>query len=155
MMEDAIRKVFENVVARVRENGFTVLAQLGSEDEPGFAYTVGLSCTLAALPELIIMGLAPPIAQRALSIIAERLRAGEELPIDTDIQGVFSNKLPVRLRTIAPDRFIEYGLWAQLYRKDVAQLGDLPRTLQVLWPNGKGQFPGDPAYKLRRLQPLL
>lgn len=121
------------------------------DDEPPFAYTVGLHRSFGH-PELIILGLDHSVMGRLLNICGDRIKAGETLPVDMPILGIigqYAVKLrPVRRRASYKEH-LGYAIW--FYD------GHEFPVLQLVWPDKNGRFPGEKgaAESLRKVQPLL
>jgi hypothetical protein len=120
------------------------------EDEPTFAYTVGLQ-RLFKHPELILVGLPHETAGGILNLIGERIRAGERFDGGSIVEGVLQNDIALRLRAVtsreAYREHVGYALW--FYG------GDWFPLLQCLWPDKGARYPGDDGFALNDLQPLL
>ena len=144
--EDAIREA-------VDEHGWFVAKIPAGEadDEPPFAYTVGLHKTFG-FPELIVVGLRLEIMHAMLNEFGERLKAGEKLPIDGAVADIIDG-FDVRLRPVKDEKsykeHVGYAIW---FNGGL----DFP-LLQLVWPDKKGKFPGDKgaASVLKKQQPLV
>jgi hypothetical protein len=144
--EDVIRET-------VAAHGWSVqLIPAGArDDEPPFAYTVGLFRTLGHA-ELIVVGLRHELMHAMLNNLGERARDGGPLPVDAPIAGVIEGH-DVRLRPVrAAESYrdhVGYAMWFNGGR-------EFP-LLQVVWPDADGRFPGEPGAddRLAAQQPLL
>jgi hypothetical protein len=129
----------------VAEHGHAV-QQVAPDEGLGWSYTIGLHA--AGLPELIIMGgLALDGQRRTLNGLAERMRAGESLPIGE------------RDPTVLKGFDVTYVEVADTTTEDFAialRLQSDFRALQVVWPDLENRFPWDPGYSFPPdEQPLL
>lgn len=111
-----------------------------------FAYTVGLAARPALSYELALSGFSAELACAVLNNTAARLITGgiepdEGLALDDVIEGY-----EVRLRLV-DDVSDFHGM------REV--LGEQPAVWQVLWPDARGRFPGDPGHRDEPTQHLL
>lgn len=128
------------IIDAVARCGWAVeLIAAGDEaSQPAFAYTVGLHKSFHA-PELIVVGLTHQAMGGILNELGERIKAGETLPLGEDVSGILEG-YPVRLRQVQdPESYREHVGYALWFNKGY----DFP-LLQVLWPDRRGRFPGDP-----------
>lgn len=137
----------------VAEIGWSVEAiEAGrGEDEPPFAYTVGLHKSFSH-PELIVVGLPPDVAIGVLNGCGERVKEGLPLPVAERIGGILEG-YDVTFRPVRDEeRYREHVGYAIWFNKGTA----FP-LLQLLWPDKDGRFPGDPgaATFMAKRQPLL
>jgi hypothetical protein len=125
--------------------------EAASEDEPAFAYTVGLYENYRQ-PEVIVFGLDVTLMQEILNGCGRRVKAGHALPLDAPFPDVLEDH-DVRFRVVrgkeSYDKHLGYAIW--FYRGH-----DFP-VVQLVWPTRSGQWPDDPAAPefLHKLQPLL
>jgi hypothetical protein len=136
----------------VEDPGWAVqLVSDGDDDEPAFAYTIGLYRNFGH-PEIIIIGLRLPVMNALLNVCGDRIKAGETLPIHTPFSGVLDD-YDVKLGQVrAPasyDEHLGYAIWFYNGR-------EFP-VVQLVWPDKTGRFPGEDgvAESVRKLQPLL
>ncbi|MDC0747622.1 DUF4262 domain-containing protein [Polyangium mundeleinium] len=138
---------------RVQAHGWHIIHVGRSvEDDsegPDWSYSIGLFHTFGH-PELIVVGLPWSTAEAVINDIGSRVRAGQRFDhgmIDSD---VLENR-DVRFVTMRTDAYrahLGYAIW--FYR------GVEFPVLQVVWPDGVGRFPWDPAYALDdSIQPIL
>jgi hypothetical protein len=112
------------------------------EPDPGmiaspFAYSVGLFYTLGH-PEIVITGLRQRTAGRVINNIGSRVKAGETFKPSTPYEGLIEN-YKVLFRAVsetAYPQYLGYAMW--FYRCISSQFP----TLQMLWPDRSGKFPG-------------
>ncbi len=135
----------------VRDHGWAVQIIPDDDEGPGFAYTVGLHANYGH-PELIIFGQPQDVMHALLNSCGDRVKSGEKLPLDRRLADILDG-CDVEFREVKePSSFKEhvgYALW--FYE------GSPFRLLQLVWPDKKNRFPGEPgaaAYLLTR-QPLL
>lgn len=104
-----------------------------------FVHTVGRA--RSGVPELIVTGCAD--LQRAMDLIADvvafearsgPLQDGQQLSLD-------QARVALLLRDVSTP-FVREKRVAQA----ASRYGSGIRVLQVVWPDGQGHFPGDPAY---------
>ena len=136
----------------VEEHGWAVqLISAGDENEPAFAYTIGLFKNWNH-PELIVLGLRLELMHSMVNEIGARVKAGARFTAGDSLQDV-SGGYDVRLRAVQDERsyraHVGYARW--FYSGAPFPL------LQVVWPDRGGHFPGEPGAvdSLRDQQPLL
>lgn len=130
----------EKAQALIDEHGWLVQTVMG---RALVSYTVGLQAT-HALPELVVTGLDQQTGHHILNVLAKRLSLGElELNECKQVESVFEG-FNARLRQVEPAQ-------AELLR--IAVLFSpgqrVPPMWQVLWPDPKGRFPGEPDVEER------
>lgn len=146
--ESGIAGWYGGIATTIAQYGHQLISVFATPDDPGppFTYTIGLSQKYGT--ELIIFGLRPEFAARALNTIAERLKtetieAGAQMDIDFTFPLMFK---------IADERARGYVCQAdQYYERDVP-------VLQVVLPDKNGKYPGDLEYDVEYMgprQPLL
>jgi hypothetical protein len=140
------------ILHHVKVTGWSVQGvEAASEDEPAFAYTVGLYENYRQ-PEVIVFGLDVTLMQEILNDCGRRVKAGHGLPLDAPFPDVLEDH-DVRFRVVrgkeSYDKHLGYAIW--FYRGH-----DFP-VVQLVWPTRSGQWPDDPAAPefLHKLQPLL
>lgn len=120
----------------VESPGWSVQLVPAGEDEPAFAYTIGLFHSFDQ-PELLIVGLELELMQVLLNSLAQRMKEGELFSAGTRVEGVIVGA-PVRLRAVRGKKTFReslgYARW--FYGKKTFPV------LQVLWPDRRGRFPG-------------
>lgn len=141
----------EFIQSAVRGHGWAVQLIAPGDDEPGFAYTVGLFRSFGH-PELIVFGLPDEVAHAVLNEFGERARAGAELRSGDRIPEVLEH-YDVLVRGV---RHAESFRCHVGYALSFYQGAEFP-LLQVVWPDKEGRFPGDAdaAEFLAASQPLL
>lgn len=132
----------QHCIELIAEHGWMIQGIFPSAGEEGapFAYTVGL--TVAGLPELVISGLPADVAHQLLNAAARKSLA-EEFRVGRLVTGVAS----VDFRVVeAPAA--EVNMAWHLYP------GKPVRSLQLVWPDRDGNYPGDPGWSLGDAQPV-
>ncbi|AYQ28874.1 MULTISPECIES: DUF4262 domain-containing protein [unclassified Polaromonas] len=120
-----------------------------SDEEPPFAYTVGLWQTQRH-PELIIFGLPQQVMANILNAVVTKMKnsATRELPRShQDIGGSYGIQVMAANKAHL-DRYFGFALGFYEERFPIAQ---------IVWPDREGRFPGDPDYdkSYEDLQPIL
>lgn len=119
----------------IRKYGWAVTAVFGEEEEPPFAYAVGLSGF--DHPELLVVGLPEGAAGRVLNDYGERVRAGQRLvPGERRVDPVAG--LPLKLIEVTD------SLAAGLLDANALYQGESGRpvpALQIVVSDGDGRFP--------------
>lgn len=129
----------------IAAHGWAVVTVTGWDGEASFTFTAGL--TERDLPELVVYGLAAPVAAYALDELARRLVAGED-PADGELLTELVGEVPVQLR--AATRVLDrLGAAFELYGEERV------RVRQLVVPDLDGRWPWETGYDLFRLQPLL
>lgn len=115
---------------------------------PSFGYTVGL--TNDDLPEILVYGIPPEIAQPLLNHLARDARERGGLPLNQDLDDYLQG-FPVRLQPI-PARNIQ----AEHFGVGLAFFPHL-NAVQLVWPDQDGVWPWSPQARERfkRAQPLI
>lgn len=130
-----IARHLRNVREKIMKHGWMVQGVFGDEGGPGFAYTIGL--TEAGLPELLISGnLDNQVAMQLLNAAAALHVANEFQPGDeiSDIANVV-----FRVVACKPDAPVQQAL--NYYHDPKGSKGTV-RTLQLVWPDDNGLYPG-------------
>lgn len=133
---DRIDAYRQRIASLVAEHGHMIQ---GVMTDPPFAYTAGLYRT-HALPEIVVMGLAPQIAHTILNDVARQMKAGGLTPLGgVDFDEVFAGA-PARFRLLGAREVDEHlAIAAAVNGRD-----DFP-AWQLIWPDPQGRFPGDPG----------
>jgi Domain of unknown function (DUF4262) len=134
-------RIMAQLQAMIDQHRWAVQAVLGDGPaHPPFAYTVGL--TALDHPELIVSGLDYIAAGHLLNELAERVTAGEQLQDGDwlpDLAGLPRVAL-VELSGRASQKFL---VFANAYYEYVRHRP--VRALQVVWSDGSGAMPWEPA----------
>jgi uncharacterized protein DUF4262 len=139
-----------NLAWQVQEHGWSVVAVAAEQEQPGWAYTVGMRHSLDS-PEVCMFGLRGRDMHAWLNTAGEQVRAGQPLCAGEERLGVLDG-FPVVVRPVHSSWFAElFGLAADFYR------GTPPSVTQLIWPDRHGVFPWDPAAgeRCRTHQPWL
>lgn len=135
--------------------GWMIIAVMGDESSPPFAYSVGLWHRFA-LPEVIMFGLPPEVAQSLLNDLGRRASEGERYGRDHYVHDMIEGGHRLRVDPIGPDATRHYlrvaGWFNQLFHADES----FP-AVQCVWPDKRGILPGERHHngRLDHTQPLL
>lgn len=120
------------------------------DDQPAFAYTVGL-WQKHRQPELIIFGLGGETMGNILMRIASMVREeGLDLTTDLKLQGV-GGRFGIEVTPACKSHLSRYfGFGLGFYEEEFP-------IAQVVWPDSKGRFPRERKYnrEYAKLQPIL
>jgi hypothetical protein len=143
--DDGDRKV----LADVARHGWAVLMIEEDDEGPAFAFSVGLFQTFGH-PELLILGLAPPVAQPLVNALGEAIRSGRRFEAGGRCEGVAS--VPLALVAVDERHYRDYLGYARWFYGG----GAFP-VLQCVWPDKKGAFPWEVGFDGRffRAQRIL
>lgn len=136
----------------VEEQGWCAEPVAGSDDppRPPYTYTYGFEESYGH-PEVVIFGLQPVAARGLMTMMAEYLEAGGELPVG-EFRGLLDNDLRAAILPILLDDHLDLfdGLTAYY-------AGTNYRVRQFLWPDRQGLLPWDEGYdeRLRLAQPVI
>lgn len=139
--DDFDRKLLADI-ARV---GWSVLGIEADEDGPDFAYSLGIFHTLAA-PEILIMGLKMPTAQRLINDMGDAIRSGRSFEAGRQYDDI-AEGLPLAFVAVSRALYREYVGYARWFYGG----SEFP-LLQCVWPDKKGRFPWQPRYDVRFFQ---
>lgn len=138
------------IAETIQKYGWAVVRVEESQDEPGFAYSVGLYANWEH-PEIIVFGLPLDIIQEIVNTIGDQVRHGARFLADSTSAAVLEG-YECAFRKVSPAAYDRYmGTAVRFYN------GREFPALHCIWPDSSGRFPWDPetttAY--RRLQPML
>jgi hypothetical protein len=133
------------VLADVASHGWTVIGIEADAGGPGFAFSVGLYHTLGH-PEVLLMGLRPPIAHRLINTIGDAVRAGTTFEPGRRYDEIAAG-YPVAFVAMDRRHYREYLGYAGWFYGGP----DFP-VLQCVWPDEAGVFPWEPGYDSRFFQ---
>ena len=142
----------EQILRDIARVGWHVVKVLegAEDDEPPFAYTVGLTRSYGH-PELMIVGLDLDDMHAVLNDLGDLVKAGRVFAPMDQVAEILEGCL-CRIAPVAQNRLAMWvGQALQFYG------GAELTLLQCLWPDKHGRFPGDADFDehLFRLQPLL
>ena len=124
----------ERIISDVKEFGWHVGLFEATENEPSFAYTIGLWKTFNH-PDIIAFGLPIQTLHEVLNNTAEKVKEGQTIALEIDDFDILET-LPVQFidvdKNYIPEYF-GYGQWFYDY-------GDFP-AIQLVWPDRNGKFP--------------
>jgi hypothetical protein len=134
----------------IRAVGWSVSAVLGDEIAPPWAYTVGLWLSHQG-PELTMFGLPVEHLTIILNSLGERIASGALLEAGDQVDGICPCSLAIR-PVHASWRTTSLFAVSDLYYGYVR-----PTCLQVIWPDRRDRYPGDPGFQARYdgRQPML
>lgn len=140
-MTDPLESYLEKVEELIEKHGWTV--QIAMDRRP-FAYTVGL-WPKQGKPELIVRGLSPETAISALDNAIEEL-ANKDTPWEAGmlLRNVFA-EFSVKLVPVQPEKVTQFMRVLKYFTDE-----QVP-AWQILWPDRKGLFPGEPGADERTL----
>ncbi|GIJ08417.1 DUF4262 domain-containing protein [Micromonospora andamanensis] len=143
-----LEEFLQNQQRLINEFGWAVTAVLPDLGESGFAYTVGL--TEHDVPELVIAGLDPLIAQKLLNDMAGRVDSRNERFIHGQrVADLLAGYDAIIVEGPATDALLPRAAYAR-YGKDRLRLQ------QIVWPDPHSRFPWDDRYQYpAHVQPLL
>lgn len=133
---NSLEQVLDKQRSIIKEIGWTVMAVFGTPNQPGFAYTVGLSDH--SQPELMVIGLPPQTAHYVLNKMA-KMATGNSLPNPRGLVHEVTNT-PLSLRQDDDEATMgELCRFAQQWSEE--QRGRPCRIMQVIYPDEAGKFP--------------
>jgi hypothetical protein len=133
----------------VLEHGWqvTLVGAGDGEDEPAFAYTVGLAHRQDH-PELVVSGLSPELMHSVLNDVAARVVSGHRFPPGTGVEGALG-KVPVLVEAVTEEGLEQSVTWSRWFHRAPTP------AVQLVWPDTSGRFAWqreDPGV-LEQLQP--
>jgi len=138
----------------IEKYGCHVVCVMGNEDEPSFAYSVGIYKTSGA-PELIVIGLKPQLAGSNVNQYHRRVKDGEVFTPGKLYSG-FLKKFEVMFEPVDKScpAYANVGYFAldrRLYGEDDFE------ALQMVFPDTSGVWPWEAAATdwFKACQPLL
>ena len=109
----------------------------------GYVYTIGYPEAFS-FPEVVVFGLTPAAARGLFDMIADMLRGGTEIPLGTELVGLFDNELRCVFAPIGDGVVRELLGTAVAWRK-----GATFAAVQLLWPDRNGFLPTEPGFDRR------
>jgi hypothetical protein len=152
MLPDFLMRVAEDdkdrkLLSDVQQHGWHVLHIPADESGPCFSFSVGFYLKFGH-PEVLIMGLAQPVAHELINLVGGHLTTGRVYR-PRELVGDLVEGFPCSFVSILPEHYREYlgyGMW--FYRS----LKQPFPALQLVWPDKQGRFPWDDGYDQRFLQ---
>jgi len=129
----------ERIARHIRNTGWSVqlIPEGEGEEEPAFAYTVGLFYNHGHA-ELLLFGLELEDMHHVLNACGELVKSGRKLEPGQKLGGILAEGYEVLLREVkAPQSYKQHVGYALAFYKG----RDFP-LLQVVWPDERGRFPG-------------
>lgn len=126
------RRIIAERRQEVAEHGFVPQVVGGSEDQPGFLYTIGVSKTWDH-PEIYIMALHPEQAFGIVADLVERISEGERFDTPAYVDEVLD--VPIAVRPLDQHAVDDNSGIAQEI------LGRQIPAVQVFWPDEAGLMP--------------
>lgn len=154
--------IFQDQDRHIEQFGYSVMCVFGSDEGPGFVYTIGLS--EKGMTDLIFIGDSSPNAAAYIQGAASAQIAGEKLtmgriePIwtrddsDAEIAAKFEaamtsiNGFPVPMFVIEADDRLDTHAFGVRRRLAGIESDGTPRLAQVVMPDMSGRFPWEPGY---------
>lgn len=130
----------KRIIEDVEKFGWHVGLFEPTENEPSFAYTIGLWKTYGH-PEIISFGLTTKTLHEILNNAGEIVKQGNILTTDQDNLDIFET-VPAQFITVDKNRFSDYFgycMWFNDYK-------DFP-ALQLVWTDRQGRFPWQPEFE--------
>ena len=140
----------EDIAADVEQYGLSIVAVRAEENNPRFAYSVGLYQRFHH-PEIILFGLNEDLACWILNELANQIEAGTSYAPDQEYEGLLEGYNCV-FREVPKGCYSDYfGAALRFY-----QHADFP-ALQLIWPDKAGKWPWELEFNHYWLaqQPLL
>lgn len=110
---------------------------------PGYAYSIGFPARFG-FPEVMVVGLTPAAANGLVELVAGLLDGGTEIPVGTDLVGLFDNDLRCRFAPLGAE------VVAALMGTAVAwHRGAAFEAVQLLWPDRNGFLPSEAGFDRR------
>lgn len=139
------KKMMDDII----EFGHQVIFVFPTPNDPGHTFWYSVGRTVKDRPELLITGpLNQQVGQWMINEAAKiddeyPLQAGQEIPAGALLDGY-----PVRVVKAEPTDAEMFSATSAFGEDDVT-------ALQLVWPDKQGNFPGDPDYDERFVQPLF
>ena len=130
----------KRIIEDVEKFGWHVGLFEPTENEPSFAYTIGLWKTYGH-PEIISYGMTTKTLHEILNNAGEKVKEGNTLTIDQEDMDIFET-VPAQFITVDKNRisdYFGYCMWFNDYK-------DFP-ALQLVWTDRHGQFPWHPEFE--------
>lgn len=151
MTDEAARTAGEaKALNDIERYGLHVLHVLPEDDRPNFSYSIGIEATLK-MPEAIVIGLRPEVAQYMINEFYRKAKAGENVGAGALVADLIDG-FECRMSPVDATRFRAAFGWASWLH------GGKPfRVLQIVYPDLDGRWPEDPEVDpaLHLQQPIL
>lgn len=124
----------KRIIEDVEQFGWHVGLFESTENEPSFAYTIGIWKTYGH-PEIISFGLTTQTLHEILNIAGEKVKGGNILTTEQVNLDIFET-VPALFINVDKNRisdYFGYGMWFNEYK-------DFP-ALQLVWTDRQGRFP--------------
>ncbi len=118
---------------------------------PAYAYSIGLA-EAVGFPDVAVFGLTPVAANGLVTLVADAVRGGTEIPLGVELVGLLDNDLRCVFAPIEPDA------WGDWFATGVAWYRGAPSAfVQLLYPDPNGFLPYEAGFDQRRrlAQPVV
>ncbi len=138
-------------LADIDLHGLHILNVGADGDLPPFSYSIGIEKSLG-LPELIVIGLKPEVAQYAINECYAQMKTGARIVPGAYVEGLLGGGFKCYIGEMSPSRYKAYMGWALWLYK-----GNGFRAWQIVYPNTSGVFPWEPQTTdwFKNWQPIL
>ncbi|MEI7548402.1 MAG: DUF4262 domain-containing protein [Actinomycetota bacterium] len=109
----------------------------------GYIYTIGFP-ELFGFPEVLVFGLTPSAARGLFDLIADMLGGGTEIPLGTELTGLFDGELRCLFAPIPGETVTELMVTGVAWRQ-----GADFAAVQLLWPDRNGFLPTEAGFDRR------
>ena len=122
-------------VETVRTHGWQVnlVGEGDGDDEPAFAYTVGLGHR-AAHPELVMSGLPTDLMHRVLNALVDRIAAGHRFDVPGQLVEAALARVALTVEPLTDDGLRQTVTWSGWFHRR------RPQAVQLVWPDTDGVF---------------
>ena len=138
---------FQKLRSDIKTRGWSIVCVVGGENEPDFAYTVGLTTSFKH-PEIVLFGLDFKNASAILNGVGDLVKKGEKFIPGVRYDNIFRDGYNAQFISVLPQNhsFISFAF---------EQRGEDVRALQLLFPDTENRFPLEEGFDNRHLPPLL
>lgn len=138
-----------DIEGKVKRAGYAVVAVIGDQANPTFAYTIGLSETYSH-PEIITIGLPARTAHHLISRVVDVLEDGGCVPLDGRMAEIASG-FDMFFAAVKSDRVQDRMLAC------VSRYGEDFPVMQMVWPDKNNVFAWEDGYDISEYagQPIL
>jgi hypothetical protein len=136
--------LFDRIDASIAAGEWHLIAVDGDDDDPSWAYTVGLSEQFDH-PELVVVGSCCCCAGVLLNAVGDRIAAGYRCPVSDGVPVEVDLGEPVRFRPVHPDHWLtsRFAMW-QSYYEAKPWVPPPAHAVQVVFVDTSGWFQDDP-----------